>query len=727
MPEMEGKKAGPGSRRRFLAALLLGSLALVWGGAQKEEQAEVLFQAGLHKELAEGDLQGAIKLYQRIVASHAGNRAVEAKALLRMGHCYQKLGRAEARQAYERVLRDYADQVEQAAEARGRLAALGPPSGARSQRTLQARRVWEAPEANIVVGSVSPDGRYLTYLDRRTGNLALRDLSTGVARNLTADARAGSLEYAQESLVSPDGRQVAYAWIRGYLYDLRLARLEGRLEGGLQAPQPRVLYHDPEVEYLEPGAWSPDGRYLCLSLAKADRTNQIALFSIADRSLRMLKTVDWRHPHVAAYSPEGRHLVYDFPPQQESSQRDIFLLAVDGSRQTALVEHPANDRVLGWTPDGRGILFQSDRGGSMGLWFLAVSEGKPRGGPELVKPDIGQIVSLGFSRAGAFYYGVEASTRDAYIATLEKSGKLISPPERVSQRFVGSNQLPAFSPDGKSLAYHSRRGAIGAGLGFTTLVIRSVEDGAERELSPRFVFLPEFSPLRWCPDGRWIAAGGQDQTGRSGLYRIEAQTGEVRPIVQCDPADRTIFPAWSPDGKLVFYLREDRTSETALVVRELETGREKDLYRAVEPSFVSHFALSPDGRRLVFHAGDRATAGVLDVLKVMPAEGGEARVLMRAPVPKGRNIARETGLAWTPDGAYVLFGRWRGLGPGDRTVELWRVPATGGAPEKLGLAMWEIVGLNLHPDGQRLAFTGGQLKQEVWVLENFLAGLGAAR
>jgi hypothetical protein len=56
--------------------------------------------------------------------------------------------------------------------------------------------------------------------------------------------------------------------------------------------------------------------------------------------------------------------------------------------------------------------------------------------------------------------------------------------------------------------------------------------------------------------------------------------------------------------------------------------------------------------------------------------------------------------------------------------ELWRVPAEGGKPEKIGLDhRWGINSLTVHPGGRQIAFSGrgGHLTDnEVWVVENFL-------
>ncbi len=65
----------------------------------------------------------------------------------------------------------------------------------------------------------------------------------------------------------------------------------------------------------------------------------------------------------------------------------------------------------------------------------------------------------------------------------------------------------------------------------------------------------------------------------------------------------------------------------------------------------------------------------------------------------------------------------------DRKRELWRISAEGGEPQKLELAMENLRDLRFHPDGRRIAFSGGKFSGEVWVMENFLpkAEVQAAR
>lgn len=149
----------------------------------------------------------------------------------------------------------------------------------------------------------------------------------------------------------------------------------------------------------------------------------------------------------------------------------------------------------------------------LGLWAQAFTERRPQGPPELVKP---------VTRSGALYIGVDLNSQDIDMVSMDlATGKQTSAPVRLIQRATGSNGQPTWSPDGKSLAYHSRRtGAIG---------IRSMDTGEINELQPR-PSLAYFQGLSWAPDGQSFAVFGGDLKGRDDMFRIDARSGEVTPI-----------------------------------------------------------------------------------------------------------------------------------------------------------------------------------------------------
>ena len=699
---------------RTVPALLAAVLLLAVGlAAQSTGSAQALLRTATDTALVDGDLRAAITQYQAIVETFKTDRAVVATALVQMADLYEKLGDGQSRDVYERVLRDYAEQAEQVGVARARLAALDQPRSPADPSTMVARQVW-APAADLH-GAHSPDGRYFPYTDWETGDLAVRDLLTGENRRLTnTESWLDAGEFAHVAVPSPDGQQLAYGWFnKDFFVELRLIALDGS--------NPQVLYRNEDMAYIQPDAWSPDGKHILAQFTRKDGANQIGWVSLADGSLRVLKTTDWRDPSEVSLSPDGRFIAYDVVPEEHSRQRDIFVLAADGSREIPLVQHPANDLLLGWAPDGTRLLFASDRTGSMGLWVLQVAAGTPQGSPQLVKKDIGRVLPLGVTRDGAFFYAIPTGMSDVYSATLDvATGTLVAPSAKVTERFVGSTSLPDWSPDGKYLAYVSQpmNEHFSTGLD-SRVIIQSVETGEEREFSPE---LKHIGGIRWSPDGRSLLVVGFDEshTYSQSLYRMDTQTGDVIPLVRSHRGESIYEAVLSSDGRTIFYHRDDISPKGChFLARDLETGREKELLRTAAPSFASGLALSPDGRQLAFATLD-LEAGT-GALKVMAAQGGEGRELFRG---KGKS-EYVSWAAWTPDGRQLLFTTL--TLPSLEPSGLWRVSAEGGDAQKLELDLDLAVGMpgvRVHPDGRQLAFTSGQpYKLEIWALENFLPEL----
>src|SRR5512140_1136792 len=144
------------------------AVMLVAAAPQRNGQADVLFERAVQKETADGDLKGAIEMYRKLAAG--ANRAVAAKALIRMGQCYEKLGDADARKAYERVVREFADQKDAVAEAHRR---LGDKPGVVAR--MIERPAEENDEKRTILGEsprmrhpvrVSPDGSQIAFISR---------------------------------------------------------------------------------------------------------------------------------------------------------------------------------------------------------------------------------------------------------------------------------------------------------------------------------------------------------------------------------------------------------------------------------------------------------------------------------------------------------------------------------------------------------------------------------
>jgi hypothetical protein len=220
-------------------------------------------------------------------------------ALVHMAECYQKMGDAESRKIFEQVVKEYADQKEAVTLARARLGGTGVSTG-KVARLVSS--FLNGPKMEDK-GMVSVDGHYVPAIDWDTGDLVLHEIATGVDRRLTETRQKGDIkEYVEESAISRDSKQVAYTWHKdNNRHELRLANLVG-------APNPRPLYDNPDVEWIAPQDWAPDGRSLAVSIRRIDRTTQIGLVSVPNGSLRIVKSLDWRGTGRVFFSPDGKYL-----------------------------------------------------------------------------------------------------------------------------------------------------------------------------------------------------------------------------------------------------------------------------------------------------------------------------------------------------------------------------------------------------------------------------------
>ena len=569
--------------------------------------------------------------------------------------------------------------------------------------------------ADVDANSVSGDGRFLSHTDWNTGHLSIRDLKTGQSRNLTSE---GWPKGAYSSKISPDGKHI------GYSFDTSGGRDELRIIGA-DGTGERVLHSDPSITWIDPHDWSADGKYILavFTTAGKDGPLQIALVPVAGGPPRVLKTLPrGRSPLSARFSPDGRYIAYDSPVEPSSEQRNLFVLAVENGAETTLVDGPLNELLLGWTPDGKAVLFAREHKDAWDLWAIRATDGKPKGRQELVRTALMPVAgSLGFSRDGSLYYVSTSWVNDLYVADLDvATGKL--KPARKLINHVAWESSPAYSPDGKQLAYLLQRGLTG--LRSLVLVIRSLETGRDREVSlnlGRFgghAFQPH-----WSPDGRYLLIQGRDDDLVQGIYRIEAESGAVGPIVQSAtpcPMDCLEWPVWSPDGRVLF----NRWAARSIVAHDITTGEEKAIYPNLPGGGrVSHLAASPDGKRLAFVMWDRQTRK--NLLKVMPSSGGEAVDVVELPDPASISAGQAAvQLAWTPDTRHIIYGVGT-AGPKPK-LDFWRISMQGGAPEHLGLSLEGSLpyGLSVHPDSSQIAFTAGTPRRsEVWVLKDFLPAL----
>ncbi|HSP67529.1 MAG TPA: tetratricopeptide repeat protein [Bryobacteraceae bacterium] len=690
----------------ILVPLLAASFALAQSGND-------VLQQGLRKERSEGDYKGAIEIYKRILKQYPSDRKLAATALLQIAHCQEREGSKDARSSYERLVREYGDQTQAVNEARARITALetGPSSAPR------VRQLWAGEDVDGS-GSLSSDGRWLTYANWETGDLGVRDLVNGTNKLLTNTggwARSGG-DFAQDSRFSPDGKKIAYNWFSPKsTYDLRVMNADGTGVRSLGWTK---------TGYIVPMCWNPDGAQILANFYGSDGLTSLYLVNATSgESREILPPAARRNISGASFSPDGKWIVMDGQGADDLQEADLYIMAAAGGLPEKLESNPSNDIRPVWSQDGSSILFVSNRGGAYGLWRLPVRNGKAGGPAQLIRGELGNRVDpVGVTRAGSLVYTVNYGGVDAYIADFDPiTAKRTSEPTLISQRYPGSSMRPQVSPDGRFIAYLAQTGSSASSGGWV-VVVRDQTTGKEK-VHPAV----RSNHLGWTPDSKQLVLGKPGEKPNSmELLWLDPDSGAMTPFRTFEPTRNGINPVFSSDGRTMYFTYRPWQGDNSIyqvIAMDVATGQQRELYRSTN-QFLFGLALSADGRTLATILQEAAwnTRGEQDYeLVLVPVAGGQARVATTFRAAR----ASVTG-SFTPDGKRVLILRESATPLGSpsalATQDVASIELATGKLELVNLQRSPLTTVTLDSSSTQLLFTAGQRKSEMWIAENILAG-----
>lgn len=688
----------------WMAALLAAFLVSAFAAASiqsgsSQQSAEELYQAALLKTEAEGDLNGAIKLFQSIIVKFPDKRDVAALAQLQIGICLEKLGTKEAEKAYQKVIANYPEQTEAVNAARQKLAFLSKvlAVGESGDKDYKISRISTDPEkTNIAI--ISPDGRKLAFAGM-DGEIWVRDLATAKDTRLT---QTPAFEYW--CFWSPDGEKIAY-----------LDALNGLHIVSVNGGEPLTLIK-PDSDFIKSGkfawpvGWTPDRKMIVCYVSQRGLC-AIPFDGGAWRDLFRFSSPDQEKEFAFfALSPDNTRIAY---VSQKSGNRDIFIMPTTGGEPIRVTDHPASDNWPTWSFDGRRLAFFSGRSGENEIWVVKISpEGKPEGEPvQVSQGGAGRNSLFSWTKDGKIGISKTPAVMNIFITDLD-SGK-----ETQLTKMLINDQRPRWSPDGTQVAY------ISENAGKRDVWLVSPEGGEPRLVTGSFTGREGVESIRapsWLPDGKRLAfivfMGVERQRG---IWVIPAQGGEARKLNFLYEGS-ILSMDWSPDGKKIAFdysgIKDDRTIkgsrifESDIYVVPAEGGEPVRITKIEKPGLSFQVPRwSPDGKKIAFLGGDwfESTPESLWQIWVTDLENGKTEQITK------NNVRVWQAFGWAPDGKSIFYSVQE-----KNKDQLFRVPAEGGEPIKLNI---EGTFPECSPDGKRIVYAKSlKTVHEFWLIENFL-------
>jgi len=212
----------------------------------------------------------------------------------------------------------------------------------------------------------------------------------------------------------------------------------------------------------------------------------------------------------------------------------------------------------------------------------------------------------------------------------------VEPPKLRTITFSGQDYWPAASPDGRMLAFVSRRDGV------PRIWLKSLSEGNEAVLTAG----PDVAP-RFAPDGSsvlFVRAEG----GSTALYRIATLGGEPRKVLQ-----NATEGDWSPDGTHIVFLRQGSsggTTVTTVGVASIDGGGEKTI-GTINDAALGAPRWSPDGQWIAISAGQfGASESAGKFIQLIRSDGSQSRRVM--PTEEGGDVS---GTTWLDGGRTLLY------------------------------------------------------------------------
>src|SRR3989449_199397 len=453
-------------------------------------------------------------------------------------------------------------------------------------------------------------------------------------------------------------------------------------------------------------AWSPDGRQVAYvrsprRFGQSERPESISVTPPDGGPSRFVGRVF--DPHSLTWSPDGRWIALvsgndqfavGAPQFANKGPSAIVLVPAVGGAPVPVTDNAALNVSPAWTPDGRRILFVSDRDGARDVYAVRLSNsGTPAGKPSRLTTGL-NAHSISLSADGTrLAYSVYTSHANVWAIPIPTDGPVSV--DRATQVTTGNQTVEGMtpSPDGRWLYFDSDRS------GNADIYRMPLGGGGPEQLTttPADDFSPNVSA-----DGRWVAFHSL-RFGTRDIFVMPAGGGEAQRVTD-DPGEERVS-SWSPDGRSLSYQLSGTGTRDGLYVISKDQRGQWGPPRQVwnHPSAADW---SRDGRTLL--------SSWSDGIWLIPAAGGVPRQVYQ--LPDTLNGLETADAGWSRDGRSIYFKAANREG----RASFWALPATGGRPRRLVRfddPARPSYRSDWATDGQRFYFTINDRQSDIYVAE----------
>ena len=382
----------------------------------------------------------------------------------------------------------------------------------------------------------SPDGSRVAFM-LRAPNQAQSGIYAAVvgSQSLVRLSQSGD-DYSPAW--SPDGREVAFLHDSGEKFQVDTVAALGGNERNIYTGLLGPLNYNAANYGL---SFSANGKLLtfCEWNPDAQRTG-IRLLSLADSSARFLTLpplgFNDRRP---AFSPSGDRIAFVRSSGPIYVDELVVISLTDGRTRQLTFDHKRIFGAPSWTPDGREIIYSSNRAGLANVWKISAEGGTPRPvervGPIAWFPSVSPVgMQLAYENSDEEQNLWRIELRDA-THTRGPASILVS----ASKTY---NLLPQFSPDGNKIAFQTER----SGYAEVWICDRDGSNPTQVTRLETFAGSPH-----WSPNGRFLAFDYRPGQ-HSEIQVVEVDGGQPHPVAQFADADN-VFPTWSRDGHWIYF------------------------------------------------------------------------------------------------------------------------------------------------------------------------------